>query len=124
LATYLLREMPPGTVVGNPAWWAARIAAAIERELPGRFRAQGGNTNDSNANLAAPTAGAATTSEDARDAARWRFMMAAVDSEQGPERLALEQLKDAAEDEDARPESVQMAEIVDAAMRATQQEGE
>jgi hypothetical protein len=30
-----------------------------------RFRAQGGNANDSSANLAATTAGAATTSEDA-----------------------------------------------------------
>jgi hypothetical protein len=52
-----------------PAPYALRIyGREVEAEVARRFRAQGGNTNDSSANLAAPTAGAATTSEDARDA--------------------------------------------------------
>lgn len=30
-ADWLAREMPPGTVISNPRWWAPRIAAAYER---------------------------------------------------------------------------------------------
>lgn len=55
LAAYLLREMPSGTVIGNPVWWAARIASAVEAELPGRFRAKGGITNADSSDVAPTT---------------------------------------------------------------------
>jgi len=49
LREYLVREMPAGTVIGDPAWWAPRIANAISRAAP-------------------------AAQEDARDAARYRFV--------------------------------------------------
>lgn len=33
LEAYLCREMPEGTVIGDPKWWAPKIAAAIEQAL-------------------------------------------------------------------------------------------
>ena len=33
LETYLCREMPAGTVIGDPKWWAPKIAAAIKEAL-------------------------------------------------------------------------------------------
>ena len=33
LKAYLCREMPAGTVIGDPKWWAAKIAAAIKEAL-------------------------------------------------------------------------------------------
>lgn len=61
---------------------------------------------------------------DALDAARWRFMMRAGDDENGAEAKALEasKLGDEAMETD-RPASVQLAEIVDAAMLAARREG-
>lgn len=54
----------------------------------------------------------------ARDAARWRFMMRVVDDAEGAEAEAMELFARDADDEDGRPESVQMAEIVDRAIAA------
>ena len=33
LTDFLLREMPAGTIIGDPAWWAKRIARVIEAKL-------------------------------------------------------------------------------------------
>ena len=33
LEAYLCREMPAGTVIGDPKWWAAKIANAIKAAL-------------------------------------------------------------------------------------------
>jgi len=33
LEAYLCREMPAGTVIGDPKWWAPKIAAAIKEAL-------------------------------------------------------------------------------------------
>ena len=33
LELYLSREMPAGTVIGDPKWWAPKIAAAFETAL-------------------------------------------------------------------------------------------
>ena len=33
LEAYLCREMPAGTVIGDPKWWAAKIANAIKEAL-------------------------------------------------------------------------------------------
>lgn len=33
LEAYLSREMPAGTVIGDPKWWAPKIAAALEAAL-------------------------------------------------------------------------------------------
>ncbi len=33
LERYLLKEMPAGTVIGDPVWWSSRIAKAIDLEL-------------------------------------------------------------------------------------------
>ncbi len=33
LEAYLSREMPAGTVIGDPKWWAPKIAAAIKEAL-------------------------------------------------------------------------------------------
>ena len=33
LEAYLSREMPVGTVIGDPKWWAPRIANAIKEAL-------------------------------------------------------------------------------------------
>jgi hypothetical protein len=34
LAEWIAREMPAGTVIGDPAWWAARIARAAHQAAP------------------------------------------------------------------------------------------
>ena len=36
LEAYLCREMPAGTVIGDPKWWAAKIANAIKEALAQR----------------------------------------------------------------------------------------
>jgi len=54
---WLIRQMPKGTVISNPAWWAPRILSAAMRSV----RANGHQD-------AAPAAG------DARDAARYRWL--------------------------------------------------
>ena len=33
LEDYLIREMPAGTVIGDPKWWAGKIATAIKQAL-------------------------------------------------------------------------------------------
>jgi hypothetical protein len=33
LEAYLCREMPAGTIIGDPKWWATKIAAAIKEAL-------------------------------------------------------------------------------------------
>jgi hypothetical protein len=52
------------------------------------------------------------------DGARWRFMMAAADDENSPEAKAMELFARCADDDDSRPESVKMTEIVDKARAA------
>jgi hypothetical protein len=89
-----------------------------------RFRAQGGNANDSSANLAATTAGAATTSEDAplystrQDAARYRLLVKKFGETTLPCFLERHLTHSYVADGKA---SIDAA--IDAAMRATQQEG-
>jgi Lar family restriction alleviation protein len=61
----------------------------------------------------------ADSAADARDAARWRFMLTAAYNDGGPEDMALEKLGVGAMEDD-RPESVQMCEMVDAAIAAIQ----
>lgn len=58
----------------------------------------------------------------ARDAARWRFMMAIADNEEGPEFQEMERQGDSKFD-DARPKSVQLEEMVDASRLALQSQG-
>ena len=33
LEAYLCREMPAGTIIGDPKWWAPKIAMAIDKAL-------------------------------------------------------------------------------------------
>jgi hypothetical protein len=68
----------------------------------------------------------ATSAADAKDTERWRFMMAVADNDDGPEANAMSLFARDADDNDNRPESVQMAEIVDkarAAIAASQKGG-
>jgi hypothetical protein len=52
------------------------------------------------------------------DGARWRFMMAIADNPNGTEADAMELFANRVGDDDSRPESAQMAEIVDKARAA------
>ena len=54
---WLTRQMPKGTVISNPAWWAPRILRAVERLIRAEEQL-----------AAAPAAG------DALDAARYRWL--------------------------------------------------
>lgn len=66
--------------------------------------------------LAAPSPQPAIQAgEDERDAKRWRFMMAVADNSEGPEAESIEKFGNERL-ESERPESVQMGEIVDAAI--------
>jgi hypothetical protein len=62
------------------------------------------------------------TDRDAIDAERWRFMMAVSDDPESREAVALEKFARDEQSNDTRPESVQMAEAVDAAIAALKSE--
>jgi len=32
LEDYLCREMPEGTIIGNPKWWAAKLANVLAKQ--------------------------------------------------------------------------------------------
>lgn len=60
---------------------------------------------------------AATQAGDAKDAARWRFMMAVADNDHGPEAMMLEELGNKITADD-KSESTGMERLVDAAIAA------
>lgn len=97
---------------------ALRSGAATGRAvIDGRLMVATGEGDHEIMGFAHALLAAAGNSQDAKDAARWRFMMRAGDDENSPEMQAIERLgSDVLEDD--RPNSVQMVELTDAAIAA------
>lgn len=46
LEAYLCREMPAGTIIGDPKWWVPKIASAIKEALATEAQQSGSVSNE------------------------------------------------------------------------------